>query len=254
MKPRHPQLPKGARIYLPDEAERKRHVEGALLDVFRRWGYREIVTPTFEYSDVLATGTDEAVQEQHVHARRPRDRSDAGAAAGHHAPDRARGGDPAARRAQADPPRLRDERVPLRRAARVALPRVLPGGRRAGRARPARGRGRDHRDGHRGAARARARAVPDRPRPPRLLPRPPRRGEGRPGHRRELRAALARKDGSTLERLVADLAPPAHVRDALLRAADALRPRGGARARGRLRAQRARRRARSRTWPRCTGC
>src|SRR5262249_34560903 len=33
---------------------------------------------------------------------------------------------------------------------------------------------------------------------------------------RELRAALARKDGSTLERLVTDLAPPAHVRDALL--------------------------------------
>src|SRR5262249_56114244 len=32
----------------------------------------------------------------------------------------------------------------------------------------------------------------------------------------ELRAALARKDGSTLERLVAGLAPPAHVRDALL--------------------------------------
>jgi ATP phosphoribosyltransferase regulatory subunit len=62
VKPRLPQLPKGARIYLPDEAERKRHVEGALLDVFRRWGYREIVTPTFEYSDVLARGTDEAVQ------------------------------------------------------------------------------------------------------------------------------------------------------------------------------------------------
>ena len=36
------------------------------------------------------------------------------------------------------------------------------------------------------------------------------------GQARELRAALARKDGSTLERLVADLAPAAHVRDALL--------------------------------------
>src|SRR5439155_42293 len=33
---------------------------------------------------------------------------------------------------------------------------------------------------------------------------------------RELRATLVRKDGSTLERLVAELAPPAHVRDALL--------------------------------------
>jgi len=62
VKPRRTQLPKGARIYLPDEAERKRHVEASLLGVFRRWGYREIVTPTFEFSDVLATGTDVEVQ------------------------------------------------------------------------------------------------------------------------------------------------------------------------------------------------
>jgi ATP phosphoribosyltransferase regulatory subunit len=57
------QLPKGARIYLPDEAARKRHVESVLLGIFERWGYREIVTPTFEYLDVLSTGTDENVQE-----------------------------------------------------------------------------------------------------------------------------------------------------------------------------------------------
>jgi ATP phosphoribosyltransferase regulatory subunit len=59
----HPQLPKGARIYLPEEAARKRYVEGRLLDVFARWGYREIVTPTFEFADVLAVGTDVGVQE-----------------------------------------------------------------------------------------------------------------------------------------------------------------------------------------------
>jgi ATP phosphoribosyltransferase regulatory subunit len=57
------QLPRGARIYLPDEAARKRHVEERLFDVFRRWGYREIVTPTFEYAEVLAVGTDVAVQD-----------------------------------------------------------------------------------------------------------------------------------------------------------------------------------------------
>ncbi|HEV8474021.1 MAG TPA: ATP phosphoribosyltransferase regulatory subunit [Methylomirabilota bacterium] len=62
MKP-HSQLPKGARIYLPDEAARKRVVESRLLDVFARWGYREIVTPTFEFADVLAIGTDVGVQE-----------------------------------------------------------------------------------------------------------------------------------------------------------------------------------------------
>ena len=60
----HPsQLPKGARVYLPEEAARKRHVEQSLLDVFERWGYRELVTSTFEYADVLATGTDADVQE-----------------------------------------------------------------------------------------------------------------------------------------------------------------------------------------------
>ena len=63
MRPVHSQLPRGARIYLPDEAARKRHVEARLFDVFRRWGYREIVTPTFEYADVLARGTDVGVQE-----------------------------------------------------------------------------------------------------------------------------------------------------------------------------------------------
>lgn len=62
MKPVHTQLPKGARIYLPDEAARKRHVESRLLSVFARWGYREIVTPTFEFADVLAMGTDVGVQ------------------------------------------------------------------------------------------------------------------------------------------------------------------------------------------------
>ena len=57
------QLPKGARIYLPDEARRKRYVEARLFDVFERWGYREIVTPTFEFFDVLSVGTDPRVQE-----------------------------------------------------------------------------------------------------------------------------------------------------------------------------------------------
>jgi ATP phosphoribosyltransferase regulatory subunit len=62
VRPRPTQLPKGARVYLPDEAARKRHVETRLLDVMTRWGYREVVTSTFEYAEVLATGTDADVQ------------------------------------------------------------------------------------------------------------------------------------------------------------------------------------------------
>ncbi len=58
------QLPKGAKLYLPDEAARKRHVEERLLRVFRAWGYRGIVTPSFEYFDVLSLGTDVELQEK----------------------------------------------------------------------------------------------------------------------------------------------------------------------------------------------
>ncbi len=63
MKPVHTQLPRGARVYLPDEAWRKRHVETLLLQIFGRWGYREIVTPSFEFFDVLSLGTDVGLQE-----------------------------------------------------------------------------------------------------------------------------------------------------------------------------------------------
>jgi ATP phosphoribosyltransferase regulatory subunit len=58
------QLPKGAKIYLPDEAARKRAVEERLFEVFRRWGYREVVTSAYEYFDVLSQGTDAELQER----------------------------------------------------------------------------------------------------------------------------------------------------------------------------------------------
>jgi len=63
VKPVSTQLPRGARNYLPDEASRKRHVEMELLGIFARWGYREIVTPSFEFFDVLSLGTDVGLQE-----------------------------------------------------------------------------------------------------------------------------------------------------------------------------------------------
>ena len=63
-RPQQTQLPKGVKIYLPDEAAAKRRVEERLLGVFRRWGYREIVTPTYEYFDVVALGTDHDLQER----------------------------------------------------------------------------------------------------------------------------------------------------------------------------------------------
>jgi len=63
-RPQQTQLPKGAKLYLPHEAAQKRAVEERLLGVFRKWGYREIVTPAYEYFDVLSQGTDHELQER----------------------------------------------------------------------------------------------------------------------------------------------------------------------------------------------
>ncbi len=48
-----PQIPYGTRDFLPREAWMKRQVENTLADVFSRWGYEEIVTPTYEYLSVF---------------------------------------------------------------------------------------------------------------------------------------------------------------------------------------------------------
>jgi ATP phosphoribosyltransferase regulatory subunit len=63
-RPQQTQLPRGVKIYLPDEAARKRLCEERLLGVFTRWGYREVVTPSYEYFDVLSLGTDHDLQER----------------------------------------------------------------------------------------------------------------------------------------------------------------------------------------------
>src|SRR5205814_739139 len=192
------------------------HVEAALLGVFRRWGYREIVTPTFEYADVLAAGTDVDVQGNmftlvdresgRMLALRP---------------------DITPQIARVVATRLRDEPKPIRLAYvtnvfRYDEPRVshyrefyqagvelvgldkpeaeveviamaVEGLRALGLERFQIDLG--HPDFFRGLLEE---AKTDLERA------------------RALRATLARKDSSTLERLVAELAPPAHVRAALL--------------------------------------
>lgn len=49
-------IPYGTRDFLPREAANKREIEAALADVFIRWGYDEVVTPTIEYLDTLTIG------------------------------------------------------------------------------------------------------------------------------------------------------------------------------------------------------
>ncbi len=58
------ETPRGTRLFLPAMAAKKRLLEERLLDVFLRWGFQEVVTPTFEYLDILTLGLGEAYQEQ----------------------------------------------------------------------------------------------------------------------------------------------------------------------------------------------
>ncbi|MGM0370330.1 MAG: ATP phosphoribosyltransferase regulatory subunit [Bacillota bacterium] len=52
------QRPEGTRDYLPDLTQKKNYVEEKVAEVFNSWGYQEIITPTFEFYDVLAVGTE----------------------------------------------------------------------------------------------------------------------------------------------------------------------------------------------------
>ncbi len=49
-------IPIGMATLSPDAAQRVRHLERVVFDGFARWGYREIIPPTFEYLDVLSAG------------------------------------------------------------------------------------------------------------------------------------------------------------------------------------------------------
>ena len=43
-------------MMLPEAAQRVRHLEGTLVATLHRWGYQEIIPPSFEYLDVLSVG------------------------------------------------------------------------------------------------------------------------------------------------------------------------------------------------------
>ena len=51
-----PRIPYGTKDFLPRDARRKRAAENALAGLFARWGYEEVVTPTFEYLETLTVG------------------------------------------------------------------------------------------------------------------------------------------------------------------------------------------------------
>lgn len=57
-------MPGGVRDLLPGEARRKRELEAGLLRLFEAWGYREVITPTFEFYEVLAPALGEMLHDQ----------------------------------------------------------------------------------------------------------------------------------------------------------------------------------------------
>ncbi|MBM4123938.1 MAG: ATP phosphoribosyltransferase regulatory subunit [Nitrospira sp.] len=57
-------IPVGMSTMLPDAAQRVRRLEETLLALLGRWGYQEIIPPTFEYLDVLSAGLEPAMIEQ----------------------------------------------------------------------------------------------------------------------------------------------------------------------------------------------
>ncbi|MDD3493930.1 MAG: histidine--tRNA ligase [Candidatus Thermoplasmatota archaeon] len=56
--------PRGTRDFTPEEMERRRRVETALREVFRRYGYREVATPTMEHLELFTLKSGEAIVEE----------------------------------------------------------------------------------------------------------------------------------------------------------------------------------------------
>ena len=47
-------IPKGVRVFPPEETALRRWAERQILSVFERWGFREVITPTFEHLEVFS--------------------------------------------------------------------------------------------------------------------------------------------------------------------------------------------------------
>ncbi|MGE5672690.1 MAG: ATP phosphoribosyltransferase regulatory subunit [Mycobacterium leprae] len=50
------EIPEGVRDRLPGEAAQMRRLVGCLAELFRSWGYRELMTPVFEYLETVTAG------------------------------------------------------------------------------------------------------------------------------------------------------------------------------------------------------
>lgn len=58
------QRPRGTRDFLPEETEKRGRAKNAMQDVLERWGYREVVTPTFEHLEIFTIKSGASVIEE----------------------------------------------------------------------------------------------------------------------------------------------------------------------------------------------
>lgn len=58
-----PQVPYGTKDILPEDAARKRRMENDLAGLFQAWGYREVITPSFEYHETLLAGAPDSADD-----------------------------------------------------------------------------------------------------------------------------------------------------------------------------------------------
>ncbi|MHC2994986.1 MAG: ATP phosphoribosyltransferase regulatory subunit [Candidatus Atribacteria bacterium] len=49
-------IPEGLNDLLPEEVFKRRFLENNIAQIFKEWGYQEIITPTFEFYEILAKG------------------------------------------------------------------------------------------------------------------------------------------------------------------------------------------------------
>jgi len=59
-------IPKGLNDLLPEEVLKKGFLENKISQVFKEWGYQEIITPTFEFYDMLARGAGSIMKKEMI--------------------------------------------------------------------------------------------------------------------------------------------------------------------------------------------
>jgi len=59
-------IPEGLNDLLPEEVFKRRFLENKIAQVFKEWGYQEIITPTFEFYDMLAKGAGSIMKKEMI--------------------------------------------------------------------------------------------------------------------------------------------------------------------------------------------